>query len=63
MFARIYIPLGIEIKLSKKPTSFFSHVDLYAELNPGVELQFLGGEKTYANPYFGMAFIGFRYHF
>jgi hypothetical protein len=61
-FGRIYIPLGIEVKLSKKPTSFFSHADLYAELNPGVEFQVLPGEKTYANPYFGMAFIGFRYH-
>jgi hypothetical protein len=61
-FARIYIPLGLEIRLSKKPSSFFSHVDLYTELNPGVEFQFLSGEKAYANPYFGVAFIGFRYH-
>jgi hypothetical protein len=61
-FARIYIPLGMELKLSKKPESFFNHADLYAELNPGVEFQVWTGEKTYADPYFGMAFIGFRYH-
>jgi hypothetical protein len=61
-FGRIYIPLGVELKLSKKPESFFNHADLYAELNPGVEIQVWTGEKTYVNPYFGMAFIGFRYH-
>ncbi len=61
-FVRIYIPMGISLSLSKKASSFFSHVDLYAELNPGVEFQILSPEKTYANPYFGMAFIGFRYH-
>ena len=60
-FARIYIPLGISLNISKKPASIFSHVDLYTDLNPGVEFQFLGGEKTYANPYIGVAFIGFRY--
>ncbi len=61
-FVRIFIPIGIDLSLSKKASSFFSHVDLYSELNPGVEFQILGQEKTYANPYFGMAFIGFRYH-
>lgn len=61
-FARIFIPLGLELKLSKKPGSFFNQVDLFTDLNPGVEFQFLGGEKTYANPYLGVAFIGFRYH-
>lgn len=62
MFGRIYIPLGVELKLSKKPESFFNNVDLYAELNPGVEFQILPGEKTYTNPYVGFAMIGFRYH-
>lgn len=61
-FARVYIPLGLSLNLSKKPQSFFSHVDLYTELNPGVEFQILSSEKTYANPYFGVGFIGFRYH-
>jgi hypothetical protein len=60
-FARIYIPLGLSLNLSKKQESFFSHVDLYTEMNPGVEFQFLAGEKTYANPYLGVGFIGFRY--
>jgi hypothetical protein len=61
-FARVYIPLSVNLRLSKKPASFFSHVDLYTEISPGVEFQFLSGEKTYANPYVGFAFIGFRYH-
>ena len=61
-FARVFIPLGINLKLSKKSESFFNHVDLYSEINPGVEFQFLAGEKTYANPYVGVGFIGFRYH-
>jgi hypothetical protein len=60
-FARIYIPLGLSLNLSKKPASFFSHVDLYTELNPGVEFQIVSSAKTYANPYFGVGFIGFRY--
>lgn len=60
-FVRVYIPLGISIRLSKKQTSFFNHVNLYSEFNPGVEFQFLAGEKTYANPYFGFGFIGIRY--
>ena len=60
-FFRAYIPLGLSLNLSKKPESFFSHVDLYTELNPGVEFQVLSSEKTYANPYFGVGFIGFRY--
>lgn len=61
-FARVYIPLSVNLRMSKKPASFFSNVDLYTEISPGVEFQFLGGEKTYANPYVGFAFIGFRYH-
>jgi hypothetical protein len=60
-FFRAYIPMGLSLNLSKKPTSFFSHVDLYTELNPGVEFQVLSSDKTYANPYIGVAFIGFRY--
>ena len=60
-FVRVYIPFGLSLNLSKKPSSFFSHVDLYTELNPGVEIQILSSDKTYANPYFGVAFIGFRY--
>jgi uncharacterized protein (DUF736 family) len=60
-FFRAYIPLGFSLNLSKKPESFFSHVDLYTELNPGVEFQVLSSEKTYANPYIGVGFIGFRY--
>lgn len=62
MFARVYIPMGVSIRLSKKPTSFFNHVNLYAELDPGVEFQFLAGEKTYANPYVGVGLIGVRYN-
>lgn len=61
-FARVFIPVGFNLNLSKKPASFFSHVDLYTELSPGVEFQFLSADKTYANPYVGFAFIGFRYH-
>lgn len=58
---RVFIPLGLSLNLSKKPASFFSHVDLYTDLNPGVEFQILSSEKTYANAYIGVGFIGFRY--
>lgn len=61
-FLRLYIPTGLKLRLSNKPSSFFNNVDLYTEFNPGVELQIIGNDKTYANPYFGFAFIGFNYH-
>ena len=61
-FVRVYLPIGLSIRLSKKTESFFNHVDLYTELNPGVEIQMLSSDKTYANPYIGFAFIGFNYH-
>jgi len=60
-FVRVFIPFGLSLNLCKKPSSFFNHVDLYTELNPGVEFQILSSDKTYANPYFGVGFIGFRY--
>jgi hypothetical protein len=60
-FVRVFIPFGLNFRISKKPASFFHDVELYTELNPGVEFQILSPEKTYANPYFGVGFIGFRY--
>jgi len=61
-FVRAYIPLGLSIRLSKKTESFFNHVNLWTELNPGVEFQLLSSDKTYANPYIGVGVIGFNYH-
>ncbi len=61
-FVRVYIPLGLSIRLSKKTESFFNHVNLYTELNPGVEFQMISSDKTYANPYIGVGVIGFNYH-
>jgi hypothetical protein len=61
-FVRAYIPLGLSIRLSKKTESFFNHVNLYTELNPGIEVQMIGSGKTYANPYIGAALIGINYH-
>jgi hypothetical protein len=61
-FVRVYIPLGLSIRLSKKTESFFNHVNLWTELNPGVEFQMISSDKTYANPYIGVGVIGFNYH-
>lgn len=61
-FVRVYIPIGLNLKLSNKPASFFNHVDLYTEFDPGVEFQIIGSGTSYVNPYFGFAFIGFNYH-
>ena len=61
-FVRVYIPFGLSLRLSKKPESFFNHVDLYTEFDPGVEFQIIGSGTSYVNPYFGFAFIGFNYH-
>lgn len=60
-FVRAFIPLSVNLRLSKKPVSFFSHVDLYTEVSPGIEFQILSPDKTCINPYFGVGFIGFRY--
>jgi hypothetical protein len=60
-FIRAYLPLGLSLRLSNKEKSFFNHVNLYTELNPGVEIQIIPNDKTYTNPYFGVAFIGFSY--
>lgn len=61
-FVRAYIPIGFSLRLSNKTSSFFNHVNLYTELNPGVEFQIISSDKTYVNPYIGAAFIGFNYH-
>lgn len=61
-FVRAYIPFGLSLRLSKKEASFFNHVDLYTEFDPGIEFQLIGSGTSYANPYFGFAFIGFNYH-
>ena len=61
-FVRAYIPIGFSLRLSNKASSFFNNVNLYTELNPGVEFQILSADKTYVNPQMGVAIIGFNYH-
>ena len=58
-FIRAYIPLGIDFRFSNN-NSFFKHVHIYTELNPGIEFQILAGQ-TGVNPYFGVALVGLRY--
>lgn len=60
-FVRAFIPLGIDFRISNH-NSFFKHVHLFTEFNPGVEFQILGGQ-TGVNPYFGVALMGLRYKF
>jgi len=59
-FGRAYIPLGINFRISNN-NEFWKHVNLYAEFNPGIEFQMVSNDKTYINPYFGMAWIGISY--
>jgi hypothetical protein len=61
MFLRPYIPLGINFRITNRTQSFFNHLYLFTELNPGIEFQFVGKEKTYINPYIGVAILGFTY--
>lgn len=61
MFLRPYIPLGINFRITNKTQSFFNQVYLFTEINPGIEFQIVGNEKTYINPYFGVAMLGFTY--
>ncbi|MCB2201259.1 hypothetical protein KQH26_00675 [bacterium] len=60
-FVRAYLPLGIHFRISNKTESFFNQVYLYGEMSPGIEFQIVGNDKTYVNPYFGMALFGFSY--
>ena len=60
-FVRTQFPLSINFRVSNKTTSFFNEVYLFTEMSPGIEFQIVGGDKTYVNPYFGVAMIGFSY--
>lgn len=60
-FVRLSFPLGVNFRIARKPQSFFSKVYLWTEMNPGLEWQMVANDKTYLNPYFGVAWIGFTY--
>jgi len=60
-FARVMLPFGIHFRISNKTQSFFNKVYLFSEMSPGVEFQMVGNDKTYVNPYIGMAMLGFSY--
>jgi hypothetical protein len=61
MFFRPYIPLGINFRITNRTQSFFNDVYLFTEMKPGIEIQIVGNEKTYINPYIGIAMFGFKY--
>lgn len=60
-FFRALFPLNINFRISNKSQSFFNHVYVMTEMSPGIEFQMVSGDKTYVNPYFGVAMIGFNY--
>jgi len=60
-FFRTFIPLGINFRISNKTNSFFNKVYLFGEMSPGIEIQLVSNDKTYVNPYFGIALFGFSY--
>jgi hypothetical protein len=60
-FIRSSIPLGVNFRIARKEKSFFNKVYLWGELNPGLEVQIVPDDKTYVNPYFGMAWLGVTY--
>ncbi len=59
-FVRAYIPLGINFRISTG-NSFWQHMNVYSELNPGVEFQIVPNDRTYINPYWGVALVGLSY--
>lgn len=61
MFFRPYIPLGVNFRISNRTQSFFNAVYLFTEIKPGIEIQVVGNETTYFNPYIGVAMLGFTY--
>ena len=60
-FVRTFIPLGINFRITNKTKSFFNKVYLFGEMSPGIEMQIVSNDKTYVNPYFGFALLGFSY--
>ncbi len=61
-YIRVYVPLGINFRFSNN-NSFFKHLNIYSELNPGIEIQMAPKSNLYTNPYLGFAFIGLKYTF
>ncbi len=59
-FIRATIPMGVNFRFSNN-NSFFKHLNIYTELNPGVEFQIVVNDKTYVNPYLGVALVGLSY--
>jgi len=59
-FIRAFIPVGINFRFSNN-NSFFKHLNIYSEINPGIEFQIIPGEQNYVNPYFGVAWVGLSY--
>jgi|GEM_PF-3235659 len=60
-FARVVLPFGIHFRFSNKTQSFFNKVYFFSEMSPGIEFQMVGNDKTYVNPYIGIAMLGFSY--
>jgi hypothetical protein len=61
-FVRTYIPLGINFRISNG-NSFWKHMNVYSEINPGLEFQIVPSDQTYVNPYWGVALVGLSYKF
>ncbi len=59
-FVRVTVPMGVNFRFSNN-NSFFKHLNIYTELNPGVEFQIVANDKTYINPYLGVAMVGLNY--
>lgn len=61
-FIRAQIPIGINLRFSNNH-SFFKHLNIYSELNPGIEIQMAPNNFTYTNPYLGVVVAGLSYKF
>lgn len=61
-FIRAQIPIGINLRFSNHHT-FFKHLNIYSELNPGIEIQIAPNNFTYTNPYLGVVVAGLSYKF
>jgi len=61
-FIRSYFPIGINFRLSNKH-SLFKHMNIYSEINPGVEFMMATDNVNYNNLYLGVAICGLSYIF
>jgi hypothetical protein len=61
-FMRIFVPLGLNLKITKKET-IWKHFNLQIASQFGVEYRYIQNDKGYISPYVSYLDIGLKYNF